>query len=135
MTRRLFTIFCGLSLLLCVASLVLWVRAWMANDLILKAHIGNNGYLLTLRQGRIELTGIWDFADSASWLNWNIPCWLVLLLTAVLPVLLFISVVRRRSILSARMKNGSCLKCGYSLTGNVSGTCPECGMEIAAKTP
>lgn len=24
----------------------------------------------------------------------------------------------------------SCLKCGYDLRGNVSGTCPECGCEI-----
>jgi hypothetical protein len=24
-----------------------------------------------------------------------------------------------------------CLKCGYDLTGNVSGRCPECGREIA----
>ena len=23
-----------------------------------------------------------------------------------------------------------CLKCGYDLTGNTSGVCPECGMEI-----
>lgn len=24
-----------------------------------------------------------------------------------------------------------CLKCGYSLTGNVSGICPECGEEVS----
>jgi hypothetical protein len=29
-----------------------------------------------------------------------------------------------------RNRRGLCLKCGYSLTGNVSGTCPECGTEI-----
>ena len=32
-------------------------------------------------------------------------------------------VERRRD----RMKRGKCLHCGYSLTGNVSGVCPECG--------
>lgn len=26
-----------------------------------------------------------------------------------------------------------CLKCGYDLTGNVSGICPECGTEVVAK--
>jgi hypothetical protein len=26
-----------------------------------------------------------------------------------------------------RRKNNQCICCGYSLTGNVSGTCPECG--------
>lgn len=25
---------------------------------------------------------------------------------------------------------GACSKCGYDLTGNVSGVCPECGQEI-----
>ena len=31
-----------------------------------------------------------------------------------------------------RRRTGSCARCGYNLTGNVSGTCPECG---AATTP
>jgi hypothetical protein len=26
-----------------------------------------------------------------------------------------------------RCKQGQCLVCGYNLTGNVSGRCPECG--------
>ena len=29
-----------------------------------------------------------------------------------------------------RRKKGHCLKCGYNLTGNVSGVCPECGENI-----
>ena len=29
-----------------------------------------------------------------------------------------------------RRKLGLCLKCGYDLTGNVSGVCPECGTEV-----
>ncbi len=29
-----------------------------------------------------------------------------------------------------RRKKGLCLKCGYNLTGNVSGICPECGEKI-----
>ncbi|UCD27323.1 MAG: hypothetical protein JSV03_09325 [Planctomycetota bacterium] len=29
-----------------------------------------------------------------------------------------------------RRKKGLCLKCGYNLTGNVSGVCPECGEKI-----
>lgn len=27
----------------------------------------------------------------------------------------------------ARLEAGQCVACGYSLTGNVSGRCPECG--------
>jgi hypothetical protein len=29
-----------------------------------------------------------------------------------------------------RAKRGRCLECGFNLTGNVSGVCPECGTEI-----
>lgn len=34
---------------------------------------------------------------------------------------------RRRRLLRER---GLCLDCGYDLTGNVSGVCPECGTEV-----
>ncbi len=34
---------------------------------------------------------------------------------------------RKSSIERARVKRGLCIRCGYDLTGNVSGTCPECG--------
>ncbi|MBN1511055.1 MAG: hypothetical protein JXB13_03495 [Phycisphaerae bacterium] len=30
-----------------------------------------------------------------------------------------------------RWKRGHCVNCGYNLTGNVSGVCPECGTPIA----
>ncbi|MCC6359139.1 MAG: hypothetical protein IT450_10360 [Phycisphaerales bacterium] len=32
-----------------------------------------------------------------------------------------------------RIKPGRCPNCGYDLTGNVSGTCPECGRAVASK--
>jgi rubrerythrin len=28
--------------------------------------------------------------------------------------------------------DGQCRKCGYDLTGNVSGVCPECGEAVVA---
>lgn len=28
---------------------------------------------------------------------------------------------------------GFCAKCGYNLTANVSGTCPECGTPVTQK--
>ncbi len=31
-----------------------------------------------------------------------------------------------------RAKRSQCLRCGYDLTGNVSGVCPECGAAVAA---
>jgi 4-amino-4-deoxy-L-arabinose transferase-like glycosyltransferase len=31
-----------------------------------------------------------------------------------------------------RVRPGHCWKCGYDLTGNVSGQCPECGTAVAS---
>ncbi|GJM25902.1 MAG: hypothetical protein DHS20C16_23170 [Phycisphaerae bacterium] len=28
------------------------------------------------------------------------------------------------------LPEGQCLNCGYNLTGNASGTCPECGTPV-----
>ncbi|MFQ5805659.1 MAG: hypothetical protein ACE5I3_04330 [Phycisphaerae bacterium] len=36
-------------------------------------------------------------------------------------------------VTSRRFPLGYCQNCGYDLTGNVSGRCPECGREINAK--
>lgn len=33
-----------------------------------------------------------------------------------------------------RLRNGECVRCGYNLTGNKSGICPECGNPIAFET-
>lgn len=35
------------------------------------------------------------------------------------------------SLAFPRRKSGLCESCGYDLTGNTSGTCPECGAKIA----
>jgi hypothetical protein len=37
---------------------------------------------------------------------------------------------RERRLSEHRKAQGLCLKCGYNLTGNVSGVCPECGESI-----
>jgi|GEM_PF-5557529 len=33
-----------------------------------------------------------------------------------------------------RAHKGLCLNCGYDLTANVSGVCPECGSKVTQKT-
>ena len=34
-----------------------------------------------------------------------------------------------------RLPPGHCQNCGYNLTGNVSGTCPECGTTLTSEEP
>jgi len=58
-----------------------------------------------------------------------IPYWCLLCLTALLSASRLLSPCLRRS----RVRVGLCHSCGYNLTGNISGVCPECGVVIAAK--
>jgi hypothetical protein len=53
------------------------------------------------------------------------PLWPLVLLTAILPALRW----WRRTKRSRWQAIGACQRCGYDLTGNVSGACPECGAE------
>ena len=40
------------------------------------------------------------------------------------------TIVAVRRLMRRRRRIGMCLSCGYDLTGNVSGTCSECGTRI-----
>ncbi len=53
--------------------------------------------------------------------QFGIPLWVPFLILAVPSAWLFWSDHRRRK------RAGHCEKCGYDLTGNTSGKCPECG--------
>lgn len=57
------------------------------------------------------------------------------LLKIVLPAMLgaWIASRPRKRRLQRRRAAGLCEKCGYSLTGNTSNICPECGMSIIQK--
>jgi hypothetical protein len=63
-----------------------------------------------------------DTAQSSfgHWQEIRVPLWTPFLLTFV-PTALLARRVRRRK------PPGHCQQCGYNLTGNVSGRCPECG--------
>jgi len=57
----------------------------------------------------------------------GIPLSFLAIVFAVYPVISFIRGPLRRW---RRLKSGGCVRCGYDLTGNVSGICPECGEPI-----
>ena len=67
----------------------------------------------------------------------ELPCWLLVLLPGM-PTLALWFLDRRRRWLRLRLVAQGvpiCLHCGYDLTGNSSGRCPECGDAIPAPTP
>ena len=55
----------------------------------------------------------------------NIPLWFPTVAFAALPAFTLLRIGSRRR--RWREKHGLCVACGYSLTGNLSGGCPECG--------
>jgi len=58
------------------------------------------------------------------WVFVSIPLWMLTGALLLQPTLAYFrGPVRRR----LRLRRSQCLSCGYSLTGNSSGTCPECG--------
>ncbi len=72
----------------------------------------------------------WPTAESQpslemSWVS--LPLWLPLLVIATPTAILW-----RRD---RRIPPGHCQKCGYDLTGNVSGRCPECRTGVGAACP
>ena len=70
--------------------------------------------------GKIEIYRKFDFGKAA-FHRVDLPFWL-----------LFIASLLPTAILwwHRRIPPGHCQACGYNLTGNVSGICPECGMRI-----
>jgi hypothetical protein len=130
MRCRIFNLLAVLSLLLCVATAVLWVRSywvtdtgpWAGPDL---PGLGDAGLVLASVEGRLELR------DSRPWdANWyptrSMPHWLVVVI-AFCCALLFRAAARRPRRSTA---HGLCPSCGYDLRAT-PGRCPECGTAAA----
>ena len=59
-----------------------------------------------------------------------IPLWIVFIASGGLAGGLWLT--GRHSSAAMRIRTGHCVHCGYNLTGNVSGVCPECGTAVAS---
>lgn len=73
----------------------------------------------------------WAQVRSRHFVAGYLPYWCILALTWPLPAIFAIRWRRRRRRISQHL----CLHCGYSLTGNTSGTCSECGTPIQQSAP
>jgi hypothetical protein len=192
MRRRLLRLLSALSLLLCAATAVLWVRSYSGTDYVSRGKLlasepeavtsrahevrwtrGTirletqdlttypHGHAVPLTPanmsaywgyGRLgaghdgwqELAGnsLWDRlgfqayqgGTSASFYDERIsriavPAWLPAVAFAAPSLLWAVRHIRRRQ----RRRSGLCRACGYDLTANVSGTCPECGTIVSVK--
>ena len=117
---------------------------------LLLAHvIGSYGALLTVtyRYGRQgpeawllapawALVAMWDVTTHPSQFK---PRWATVATVDGSYALCFLATVacrypqHRRTLQSRRRRTGLCTECGYDLTGNASGKCPECGILISRK--
>jgi len=56
----------------------------------------------------------------------RVPLWQIAAALAAYPIFVM---ARRDETRRRRRSRGQCVACGYDLTGNLSGVCPECGTE------
>ncbi|MCP4591424.1 MAG: hypothetical protein GY842_11815 [bacterium] len=61
-----------------------------------------------------------------------VPLWFLFVVLSAYPLVAFI---RGPVRCYRRRRKGLCTTCGYDLTGNESGRCPECGAEAPRGTP
>ena len=98
---------------------------------------GSNGEIITWESwGGFECIEWRDFVgpyapvSSTPVSGWQVrvPLWSVILACSAYPAIAFIRGPLRRW---RRRKRGLCIKCGYDLTGNVPGACPECAHPVS----
>jgi hypothetical protein len=111
---------------------VCWVREEFWNELW--GRVRTRWEYVRAEPDSIEVPG--RFLAKAGIAYWNhkgaivllLPVWPFFALTAILPALW----LTRRWRTHHRRKHDLCLTCGYDLTANTSGVCPECGAAITA---
>jgi hypothetical protein len=173
--RRIFSLASLLSLLLCVATVVLWIRTRGGSE-GLQQSSEQLGWDVIFERGNLSVE--WDRAGDESVFEvmplthrqedsffeayqtplhglgfdykfagfrvararnpevlWRVcvPGWFLWIFFLLLPCLwLWRYRTRRRE--SYRRSQDLCMACGYALTGNTSGVCPECGTSIQARS-
>jgi len=92
------------------------------------------GIRLPLRPGDLEELAGERMRERDNWRDATLyyvrfPTWSAAVILGVFPAWAFATGPLRRW---RRRRKGLCVRCGYNLTGNESGRCPECGSELTA---
>jgi hypothetical protein len=151
--RRLFNLLAGVSLVLCVGMVALWILSYAhpidtipyARPGLGFAWVEGNLYLAAARDKPYSDT--WNplatHKDTSEWGRWGvgyyhgsrwlgpevwrfvIPFWLLAVATSIIPITRLRSVTER-SRARKRSREGHCRACGYDLRATPD-RCPECG--------
>ena len=126
MKRRLFTCVAAVSLVLCVALIVLLIFSLTHDPVVRRLFFGED-LVGGVGSGRIWLLRQ-PLGNPPSELlfSTHIPFWVIG--TAVLPVLWVLLRRRQRPL----RRQGACPTCGYDLRASTA-RCPECGTSIDGK--
>jgi hypothetical protein len=156
--RRLFTALSVLSLVVCAAVLTAWISSIRTERLLNTPNVHlslyRSGMTVLVDHGKVrsphfnKTWGIWPYAlpggsgsDDSVWgfsfqqvrnpndgTKIGVPYWLLLGIFAILPW------YRTNAYRREKLKPmPGCRSCGYNLTGNTSGVCPECGTPTVAR--
>jgi hypothetical protein len=88
--------------------------------------------VVSVETGEVYLNDVWggsSFLHPATIVR--VRLWIVLA-ASVVPLIVAVYGARRRRL---RRRLGFCERCGYDLTANASGRCPECGAATAEPSP
>jgi hypothetical protein len=146
MLRRVLTIASVLSLLLCLATALMWVRSHYVYDDHVFSHaivysdgggIGyqswpeNSGYKVVPFAVGKRVTHAVIYPQPATTPPTIIQARYsqLMILFGCLPVASMLMLIHAYQV---RHRRGHCRNCGYNLTGNTSGVCPECGTTLPA---
>lgn len=82
---------------------------------------------LRLLRPRFSWLGLEHATDSSFGTeSIRVPTWMLVVVFSLLPLWR----ESRRYAKRRRSRANLCIECGYNLTGNTSGTCPECGTKV-----
>ncbi len=114
---------------------LLWVVLWSVYGWVFVARAGSQGAVI---RGNIVaviplfLCSIAGVSKALRWLH-SMPLWATACVAALglfQGLALWSALLAQTYIWRRRLATGICLRCGYNLTGNVSGICPECGTRV-----
>jgi hypothetical protein len=148
MRIRRFTLAALLSLSLSVATAVIWALSYGRPGGL---NLGRD-YSVQWLSGHLEISNLHRFIldgvsdtrgglqprdrrapkpPAAEFHRFAAPCGAISLVFALLPTVWLIRIWRRQLRTERHGYRPLCGSCGYSLVGNSSGVCPECGVPVS----
>jgi hypothetical protein len=101
------------------------------NDPGVRVSFSRLGFGLIVTRGGSAVTRVGSSVVQSSYFSrWAASVRFPVILLMACAAAAFSLVARRR----LTRRSGDCLKCGYNLTGNTSGVCPECGTPTTTPT-